>query len=217
MKAKIAVATVSGKAYYLIVRELKKRNIPFLSLTPHERIPMEIKVVLTTVEERPLIGHGRVVALKNEMAPEALINQALQAAQGKERYGKITIGIDPGKTFGLAVLADGRVVETANSSSVQETSDKIRQILENFESTSTASISVKIGDGVLEYQTMLLEALDEVLPSNIVLESVREEGTNLHTGETKHRRGLEDIFSAVKIARRNGQTFTRSKTDESYS
>lgn len=217
MKAKIAVATVSGKAYYLIVRELKKRNIPFLSLTPHERIPMEIKIVLTTEEERPLIRHGRVVALKSEMAPEALINQALQAAQGKESYGKITIGVDPGKIFGLAVLADGRVVETANSSSVEETSEKIKQILENFEGTSTASISVKIGNGVLEYQATLLEALDEELPSNIVLESVREEGTNLHTGETKHRRGLKDIFSAVKIARRNGHTFTRSKTDESYS
>ena len=49
MKAKIAVATVSGKAYYLIVSELKKKNVPFLSLTPNERIPMEVKVGDTVV------------------------------------------------------------------------------------------------------------------------------------------------------------------------
>ena len=48
MKAKVAVATVSGKAYYLIVNELKKANVPFISLTPHEPIPLEIKAVSYT-------------------------------------------------------------------------------------------------------------------------------------------------------------------------
>ena len=48
MKTNIAVVTVSGKAYYLILRELKKRKIPFLSLTPKDSIPFNIKVVITT-------------------------------------------------------------------------------------------------------------------------------------------------------------------------
>ncbi len=59
MKAEIAVATISGKAYYLIVSELKKKNIPFLSLTPDESIPTEIKVVITTEKEKRLINHKK--------------------------------------------------------------------------------------------------------------------------------------------------------------
>jgi hypothetical protein len=215
MKAKIAVATVSGKAYYLIVSELKKKNVPFLSLTPNERIPIEVKVVITTEEERPFIKHEKVLTLKGEMEPEALVNQAMQVAQGKERYEKIVIGVDPGDVFGLAVLADGNVVETGNCFSIEETLDKIKSVLKNFKNDPVTSILVKIGDGVPEYKDKLLRALDETLPSNVVLQSVREAGTNRYISESKHRRGLRDIVSAMKIARRNGHTFTRRKNNES--
>lgn len=215
MKAKIAVATVSGKAYYLIVSELKKKNVPFFSLTPNERIPIEVKVVITTEEERPLIKHEKILTLKEEMAPEALINQAMQVAQGKEHYERIVIGVDPGEVFGLAVLADGKVVETGNCFGIEETVDKIKSILKNFKNTPVTSILVKIGDGVPEYRDKLLRALDEILPSNVVLQSVREAGTNRYISEIKHRRGLRDIVSAMKIAGRNGHTITRRKNNES--
>lgn len=217
MKAKIAVVTVSGKAYYLIVNELKKKRIPFLSLTPNEPIPIEIRVVITTEEERLLINHEKVLTFRDGMELEALINQALQIAQGKECYEKIVIGVDPGEVFGLAVLADGKVVETGNCFSVKETLDKIKNILKNLKDTPTTSVSVKVGDGVPEYKEKLLRVLDEALSSNVLLESVSEVGTNRYTSETKHRRGLRDIVSAIRIAGRNGYIFTRRKTDESNS
>ncbi|MCK4434389.1 hypothetical protein KAU92_02775 [Candidatus Bathyarchaeota archaeon] len=214
MKAKIAVVTISGKAYYLVVSELKKKKVPFFSLTPNERIPIEVKVVITTEEERPLIKHEKVLTLKDGMEPEALINQVMQVAQGKECYEEIVVGIDPGEAFGLAVLADGKVVETGNCFSIEETLDKIKSILKNFKSDLTSSISVKIGDGVPECKDKLLQALDNTLPSNVSLEIVGEAGTNRHMSGTKHRRGLRDIVSAVKIAGRTGYTFTRRKSDE---
>jgi len=215
MKAKIAVATVSGKAYYLIVNELKKRNVPFLSLTPKEPIPIEIKAVITTEKERPLVNHEKVLVLTDEIELEALINQALQVVQGKESYEKLVVGIDPGEVFGLAVLADGKVVETENCFSVEETLDKIKNILKNFKDAPTTSFRVKVGDGIPEYKERLLNALDETLPSHVILESVSEAGTNRHIVETKRRRGLRDIVSAIRIAGRSGYTFTRRKTDES--
>ena len=141
MKAEIAVVTVSGKAYYLIVKELKRRNIPFLSLTPNEEVPLEIKVVITTEEEQNLIAHGEVLTLRNGMPLETVVNLALQMASGKE-YGKIVIGVDPGEVFGLAVLADGKVVETCNCFSIEETLEKIKNILGNLKVNPSTSISV---------------------------------------------------------------------------
>jgi len=211
MKANIAVATVSGKAYYLIVSELKKKNVSFLSLTPSERVPIEVKVVITTEEERPLIKHEKVLTLKDQTEPEALINQAMQVVQGKERYEKLVIGLDPGKVLGMAVLADGKVVETGNCFGIEETLDKIKSVLETFKKDPATSVFVKIGDGAPEYKDELLGALNERLPSNVVLQTVREAGTNRYVAETKHRRGLRDIVSAVKIAERNGHTFARRK------
>lgn len=214
MKAKIAVVTVSGKAYYLVVKELKRRDIPFLSLTPNERIPVEIKVVITTEEEKHLINHDKILTLKKGGNPEALINKAVRIIQGKEGYDEIVIGVDPGKIIGLAVLADGEIVETGNSFSVQDTVNNLERILENFKSDPMPSILVKIGDGVPKYQNKLLRALDQTLPPEVEIQSVSEVGTNLYSRNTKHRRGVRDIVSAVKIAGRKGRSFKRRSTDE---
>lgn len=217
MKADIAVATVSGKAYYLIVNELRKRNIPFLSLTPNEPIPVEIKVVITTEKEKPLIKHEKVLVYKDGANPEATVSDALQIIQGKENFQKLVIGVDPGEVLGLAVLADGKVIETQNCFSVGETIEKIKNILSNLENAPITSVSVKVGDGVPAYKEELLIALDNALPQNITLESVSEAGTSRNLDENKHRRGLRDIVSAIRIAGRNGRIFQRRKVDEQNS
>jgi hypothetical protein len=215
MKAKIAVATVSGKAYYLIVSELKTKDISFISLTPKEPIPIEIKAVITTREEQHLISHERILVYDDNTTPKALINEAMQIIQGKEYYDKIVVGIDPGEVFGLAVLADGKVIETGNCFSVEETVNKIKEILKAFERTEMSSLSVKVGDGVPAYKEKLLRILDSTLSSNVILESVSEAGTDRYLNETEHRRGLRDIVSATRIAGRNGSTFTRRNSSES--
>jgi hypothetical protein len=204
MRAKVAVATVSGKAYYLIVNELKKANLPFISLTPYEPIPLEIKVVITTEEERPLISHENVLTFKDGMYLQALVNQTLQFIEGKDSYEQIVIGVDPGEVLGLAVLADGKVIRTGNCFGINETLDEIDNIIKSLKDIRASVIAVKVGDGIPQYKEMLLEALDRKL-----LESVSEAGTDRNISDSKHRRGLRDIVSAIKIARRNGQVYAR--------
>ncbi|MGD8545103.1 MAG: hypothetical protein PVH12_02905 [Candidatus Bathyarchaeota archaeon] len=211
MKAKIAVATVSGKAYYLMVRELKRKKISFLSLTPNQSIPIQIKTVITTEEEEQFIQHEKILPFKDGMKPEVMISKALRMAQGKESYEKIIIGVDPGKVFGIAVLADGEIVETGNCFSIEETLHKIKSILENLTIEASPLISVKIGNGAPKYKNELMKGLDKILPSNVRLECVSEERTSSYSDKNKHRRGLRDIVSAVKIAGRNGNIFKRRK------
>jgi hypothetical protein len=214
MKEKIAVATVSGKAYFLLVDELKRKNMPFLNLIPGDPVPIEVRVVITTEREKHLINHERILVYDVGREPETVINEALKIVHGKESCEKVVIGIDPGEVFGLAVLADGNIIKTENCFSIEETLQKIRNVIKNF-SPSPSSVSVKIGDGVPTYRNRLLEVLDEALPSNVTLEIVSEAGTNRHLNETKHRRGLRDIVSAIRIAGRVGHIFPRGKRDES--
>ncbi len=217
MKANIAVVTVSGKAYYLIVNELQKRKIPFISLIPGETIPIETKVVVTTEKEKHLIKHERVLLYKDGANSETMINNVLQSIQGKKYYTKIVIGIDPGEVIGLAVLADGKVIQTENCSSVEETLERVKNIAQDFEIKPITAISVKIGDGVPAYKAKLLQALDNLLPQNVTLESVSEFGTSRYLNQAKHRRELKDMLSATRIAGRNGHKFQRRKVYESNS
>jgi hypothetical protein len=215
MKAKIALATVSGKAYYLVVNELKRKNLTFLSLIPGEPVPIEIEVVIATQDEAQLVNHNRLLVYKAGMSLETLINEASKIAAGKEFFDKVVVGVDPGDVVGIAVLADGRVIETANCSSIKETLGTIVGVLKGLENVSVASVSVKIGDGVPSQKENLLRALDKVLPPNVMLESVGEAGTSSCLNDAKHRRGLRDIVSAIQIARRCGQRFPRRKIDGS--
>jgi hypothetical protein len=213
MKAKVAVATVSGKAYFLIVNKLKERDMPFISLVPGEPVPTGVKAVITTETEKHRINHEKILVYDSETEPDTVVNEVMKILQGKEVYEKIVIGVDPGEVFGLAVIADGKVNETANCFSIQEALTKISSVIKNVDFSSTV-VYIKIGSGVPAYKD-LLETLDFALPPEVVLEVVSEAGTNRLLNEDKHRRGLRDIASAIRIAGRAGHVYPRRKTGES--
>ncbi len=208
MKAKIAVATVSGKAYYQLVNELKARGLPFLSLTPYDIIPTDIRIVITTENERHLIEHPNVMVFEETMDPATIVNEAVRSVKGKRNHDTITVGIDPGKTFGIAVLTDGNVLETMIHSSTEQTVNTVLNVLNKNPATK---YTIKVGDGAPEYTRGLLSQLDEALPKDVAIEIVSEAGTSHFAKETVHRRGLRDAISAVKIAERRGRPFPRGK------
>ena len=208
MKEKVAVATVSGKAYFQLLNELKERGIDFLSILPGEPVPAEAKVVVTTEKEKLLINHERILVYDEKEEPNSVVNEALKILQGKERYEKIIIGIDPGKVFGLAVVADGKVIETRNCFGTHEVLNELRNIIKTFD-TST-KVTLKIGNGVPVYKE-LLASLDSELPPQVVLEVVSEAGTDRPARRDSHRRGLRDIASAIRIAARTGRVYVRKK------
>jgi len=206
MKAEIALVTVSGKAYYRLVKELKGRNLPFLSLTPRDHIPLDIKVVITTREEHHLIKHPNILVFKDESDAATIVDEAVRVSQGKRNYDRVVIGVDPGKTVGIAVLADGNLLETHTCSSLEETKSTILKALEKAPATVS---TIKIGNGAPIYAKELLYLLDEAIPKGVVIETVSEAGTSRFVKGTIHRREARDLMSAMKIAERKGQVFPR--------
>jgi hypothetical protein len=212
MRSRVAVATVSGKTYFLVVNEMKKRHIPFLSLIPGKPIPVEIKVVITTEEEKQLVHHERVLIYDEATEPNIIGSEIVKILQGKESYETVVIGIDPGEVFGLAVIADSAIIETENCLSVQEVANKIKSILKTMD-FSLSAVSVKIGNGVPAHKEVV-EVLDAALPSEVQLEIVNEVGTNHFHRRAKRSRRLRHIASAMCIARRVGQVYPRREIVE---
>ncbi len=208
MKEKVAVATVSGKAYFLLVKELKERGIDFLSIIPGQPVPAEAKVVVTTENEKPLINHEKILVYDENEAPSLVVNEAFKILRGKERYEKIVVGIDPGEVFGLAVVADGKVTETKNCFGTREVLSELKNMVKMFDTFT--KVVVKIGNGVPVYRE-LLASLDSELPQEVVLLVVGEAGTDRPARRESHRRGLRDIASAIRIASRTGRAYVRKK------
>ena len=212
MEAKIAVATVSGEAYYLIVNELKARGLGFLSLTPYESIPLTVQVVITTEKERELIKHQKLLVYQEGTSASELVDEATKLVRGKTTFETIAVGVDPGKTFGIAVLSDGDILETLTCVSLEETVNTIADI---FSKHQAAAKVVKVGNLAPEYAAELLQLLDKVLPKDVTIEVVHEEGTSRLGRQTIHKRGLRHAIAAVKIAERRGQAYQRQGATES--
>jgi DNA-directed RNA polymerase subunit F len=207
VKEKVAVATVEGKAYFLIVNKLRERNIPFLSLVPGDQVSAEVKVVITTKKENHLVTHAQKLIFLNEHELDTLIEEVEKILQGKEAYEKIIVGIDPGEVIGLVAIGDGKVIEESNCFSKKDVIDAIIKIVKNV-NFSVTTVLVKIGNGVPVYKE-LLEAMDEALPPKIELEVVNEAGTNSPLKENKRSRRIRHISSAKRIAGRTGYIFPR--------
>jgi activator of 2-hydroxyglutaryl-CoA dehydratase len=120
MKEKVAVATVQGKPYFLLVKQLRENNIPFVSLVPGESVPAKVRLVITTDREKDLVKHDKVLVFHNENELDNIVNEVKKTLLGKEKYEKIVIGLDPGEATGLAVLADGKVIEQSNCYTMHE-------------------------------------------------------------------------------------------------
>jgi hypothetical protein len=214
MKAKIALATVSGRAYYKMVTELKRKGVPFLSLKPWDPIPLDVKVVVTTEEEYHLVAHPNVLVFKYESNPMLVIDEALLGIQGKRRYEKVIVGVDPGKSCGVVILGDDNIVETFICSGLEET---VNVIVEALKRVPAEVRVVKVGDGAPDYAKELLHSLAKALPQETTMKIVSESGTSRFMNETAHRRGLRDTMSAIEIAGRKGQIFARERSNEAHS
>ncbi len=209
MIEKVAVATVQGKTYFLIVNKLREQNIPFISLLPGESVPPKIVVVITSEQEKHLINHQKILVLANEWELDSLIEHVKVLLLGKEAYKKIIIGIDPGVAVGFVALADGKVIEERNCFSTKEVIESILKTTKNIDFAAT-SVSIKIGNGVPVFKE-ILEDLDQALPPQVVLAVVSEAGTNKPLKENKRSRGVRHIASAKRIAGREGNIFPRRK------
>ncbi|HDQ06768.1 MAG TPA: hypothetical protein ENN36_08650 [Candidatus Bathyarchaeota archaeon] len=206
MKAKIAVATVNGRAYYQLVTELQRKRLPFLSLKPWDPIPLHITAVLTTEEESHQVSHPQILIFGQNSSPEAIVDEATLIVQGKQGYEKVVVGVDPGKTYGIAILGDNKVLATLTSSNIDKASRLVVDSLKRFPAEVKV---VRVGDGPPEYTQTLLDSLNKVLPEETLVEIVSEAGTSRLTNKSVNRRVLKDAVSAIKIAERNGRILSR--------
>ncbi len=103
------------------------------------------------------------------------------------------------------------MVRTRILSSIKETATTIREAVKSMDAREKV---VKIGDGAPAYQGALIKLLDDALPLDVVIESVEEKGTTRSSRRYPFpRRRDKDIYSAIRIARRNGREVPRRGND----
>lgn len=205
MQHKVTVATVCGRSYYKIINALKVMNIQFESLSPEEAALSESKIVITTKDEAEIFKRKDIL-LDTDLEKLPILTKArILRSTVKFCYSDVLIiGVDPGKRIGISVIymhnEIGCFVESSPSRVVQLISVLIAGI-------DSKKKTVRIGDGDMYMARLMATWLKSRFSGLVEIEIVDERGTSFPLNSCKNRRGLRDIYSARKIAQRNGRIF----------
>ncbi len=165
----IAVVTDNFRFYYDIVKELKQRDIPFISISPKDPVPEDVEVVITTERERDAVDFKNVVAVSQDIRKG--VRRALSILSGKASYQQMIVGVDPGSKPGVALVGDGQVLETTYADSPEDVKNIVERYMNGYE---YQNILVRIGHGDRTNRNRTIGVLRE-LP--VIMEIVNEERT----------------------------------------
>jgi hypothetical protein len=176
-----------------MIMELKKRKVPFKSLSFEESVPQNVGVIITTSEEIDMIDFSNVVIASNDM--ELTIDIAQRSLKGKEIYQKLIIGIDPGKRPGIAIIGDGEILATAQVPSPEKVKERIFRALKSY---PAADKIIRIGHGDTTHRNRIINSLS-ILGLRIEI-----------SDETRTTRISEapDIDAAIDIGLKSGVEVT---------
>lgn len=155
------------KTSYGVIRELKRMKIPFALLKAEDPVPDHISALIlcgatskrTSKKAVSYDGNARSTVLR-----------AMSASVGKERFGIVVVGIDPGDCTGVAIIADGELLEayTVNGLALK------REIQEIIERCPAEKFLFKIGKGSVSDEIVTRLQEDPRLRLEFVVETKKK-------------------------------------------
>ena len=133
---RIAVRTDDFRLSFHLMRELKRRECNFVMLSSGEKWD---GVLLTSPEE---VQDGEIPATEETL--EISVERAIQGSRGLDSAVQLVFGVDPGPRPGIAWLADGVVVGSAQLEQIESVADHIVGLSLAVEHKR---MCVKVGDG----------------------------------------------------------------------
>ncbi len=188
----IGILTEDFSVYHDLVNYMKEHEIPFESLEFDEDIPTKVGVVITTEGEEKDVRFDKKVVVNSETRVPEAVNEARMILLGKSKFKRLVIGIDPGKRPGIAVIADGEVVETKQAMTPEDVHSIIRHFIDTYPSERRV---IKIGHGDPTHRNRIINAL---LDMRVRIEMVDETSTT-------ERTDFPDIKAAISIAMSEGK------------
>ena len=199
------MATLHGKAYYKIITALKALGLKFKSVSPKEAAIINSQLVITTEEERNLIGEKNMLLDKELDDEPALIRaKILRSIMGMYQDDQLLIGIDPGNRIGISIFYLKKEIESKVVISVQRAVDLISIVMNG---TTSRKKIVRIGYGNPVMARQIADKLYDQFEDDIMIEFVNERRTSRICSMGVNRRGICDKLSAKVIALRKGRPF----------
>ncbi|MGY5871723.1 MAG: hypothetical protein RTV72_05735 [Candidatus Thorarchaeota archaeon] len=197
-KWEAAIATENPKILYQIVQLLKKLNIKFVICSPIDHRCEHAHVVITGPDDESRQHEGRI-EITEDFDTDFVRIEIMSKLHDLHTPTKAVVGIDPGMTFGVALVIDGIPVFSNSLTSPEVVAISI-QMLVNHTKTLFPECQklIRIGTGSKLYAALLLRSI-ETTGEKLEIELVNEHKTTIIGG------ARSDESAAILIAGRSGR------------
>jgi len=191
----LGVYTKDFSLYHDLLKVLRIRKIPYVSLSSIDHIPYMVGVILTSHNELHDIKSQKTIAADVYDTIDHAVDLALQMLLGKELYSKVFIGVDPGEQPGVAVVGDDILLQKINVESPEKVVDIVQRFLKEYSANESL---IRIGHGSVITRNRIINSL---IPLEVPIEIVDETKT---TSSKQANRSEKDSEAAASIALRSG-------------
>ncbi|HIQ28962.1 MAG TPA: hypothetical protein EYH45_00180 [Candidatus Caldiarchaeum subterraneum] len=161
-----------------IIKEARSRGVTLMQVLDTHVIPLNTKVLITSRSDLKEPTHLTPVFVEDFTSVRAIIDKVIEVNAGKKKIREVTISIDPGKRMGVAFIADGVIIRTANYT---DYNNLISDILEFANIHPTAQLNIVIGSGAGEYRDKLIEKINQQFTDkSINIYLIPEHGSSHH-------------------------------------
>jgi hypothetical protein len=197
-KWEAAVATENPKILYRIVQLLKDLDIQFVICSPVDHRCEHAHIVISDPDDNSEQHSGRI-EVTEEFDIDFVTIEIISKLHDLYNPSRAVVGIDPGMTFGVALVIDGIPVYTCSPTSPAVVAILTKTLLEYAHTLFPASEKlVRIGTGSRLYAGLLLRSFRNA-QINPTIELVNEHRTTIIGG------ARSDESAAILIAGRAGR------------
>lgn len=202
----IAVQTDDIRFYHKLLNILEGSQLKVKFFTLNQSISQQkFDLIITTSNEKINFNDSKVLELQYNQLNEAIIPKivGIIARKNTPKFKTLTIGVDPGKTIGLAAICDGMLLN-AETSRLDKLVTKIQNYLLIFPSES---IIIRVGDQPISVSQVIINKLFAVYGEigKIAIEVVKEAYSSPKNPVIPSTLGSDEV-AAFTIAQREGKT-----------
>ncbi len=188
---KVALVTEDFRRYHELVPFFEEHGIQVLGLRPGDEVPVAVRVLIDGPPDDP-----RSIAARADLEATWLAVVAALDARRDGVYRRVIIGVDPGETIGLAVLADGAVFWVQQTRTADDAAARIQHWATGLEARSW---EIHVGDGAPAIGQAFIEAAKRRTP-DIPCKMVAEEASSPTAPATMSRHTDAAIHIAMREA-----------------
>jgi len=177
------------RAYYSVMRianDIKSRD--YLKTLMQKYSPP--KIVIAN-------GDAPIVVTKGD-SKRKIYYKFILAFMDKMKFDKVRVGVDPGKSMGIAVIADGHLIDLDLLHKIDDLVNLVKDLMDLAE-----KVVIKIGNGGNSQHIIdkLREAFNGRLRCSLDIICINEyDASSISYYWLKFRRRYEDMVSALQIA-----------------